>query len=328
MNPQLSVILPVYNAERFLQEAIMTVLGQTFSNFELLVINDGSSDGSLSLIQGIHDPRIRVLSSPQNFGLVHALNWGVAEARGHWIARMDADDICHPERFERQLDYLNRHPSIDVLGTSAREIDEQGNVLRPLKRPAEHQYIACEMLFRCVMIHPTVMGRAEVFKRIPYRPGPAEDYRIWIEMLENGVQFANMSEPMLDYRIHGSNATKTHLDEHLNGMQVAQRDYLSRLLALKVRDQDFQSHKLLFAIPEEIPQGRVNWKELRSWVKTLIEANEREKVLDSTAWLATIFMAWCSLAKKTNALEWDAIPRHFPHPIHSAPYFLNYLQPQ
>ncbi|MEY5043545.1 MAG: hypothetical protein RJA19_772 [Bacteroidota bacterium] len=328
MNPLISVILPVHNGEAFLSEAIQSVLGQTFTDFELIVINDGSTDGSAELLEQIRDVRLRLLSSERNQGLVHALNWGVAEARGSWIARMDADDICSPDRFARQLAYLKKHPGIDVLGTGAREMDATGRVVRPLKRPEYHDFIACEMLFRCVMIHPTVMGRAEVFKKIPYRTGPAEDYRLWIEMLEQGVRFSNLTAPLLHYRRHDSNETTAHADNHLTSMQVAQRDYLGRLLQMNVSNEDFKLHKMLFAAPGELPQGQVNWNGLRTWVMGLLEANERTNALNSRAWKATLFVAWCSLAKKMGSLEWGALPGFYPSDYQSLAYMKHYLLPQ
>jgi glycosyltransferase involved in cell wall biosynthesis len=328
MNPLISVILPVHNGEAFLSEAIQSVLGQTFTDFELIVINDGSTDGSAELLEQIRDVRLRLLSSERNQGLVHALNWGVAEARGSWIARMDADDICSPDRFARQLAYLKKHPGIDVLGTGAREMDATGRVVRPLKRPEYHDFIACEMLFRCVMIHPTVMGRAEVFKKIPYRTGPAEDYGLWIEMLEQGVKFGNVRSALLDYRMHAQNMSTTKWNAQTLGMWNDQREYLNRLFSTQVSDQEFRLHSLLFATPEEMPDGKVDWKGLSDWVKTLIEANEKANALNRNALISTLWVAWCSLAKKTGSLEWDALPKFHPIDYHSLTYVTHYLLPQ
>jgi glycosyltransferase involved in cell wall biosynthesis len=104
--PQISVIMPVYNAELYLYEAIESILQQSFGNFELLLINDGSTDSSLQIIQQIKDNRIRILNNDYNMGLIYSLNWGIAEARGKYIARMDADDICLPDRFKKQFEYM------------------------------------------------------------------------------------------------------------------------------------------------------------------------------------------------------------------------------
>jgi hypothetical protein len=215
-----------------------------------------------------------------------------------------------------------------VLGTGAREIDATGRVVRPLKRPESHDYIACEMLFRCVMIHPTVMGRAEVFKKIPYQTGPAEDYGLWIEMLEQGVKLGNVRSALLDYRMHAQNMSTTKWNAQTLGMWNDQREYLNRLFSRQVSEQEFRLHSLLFATPEEMPDGKVDWKGLSDWVKALMEANEKANALNRNALISTLWVAWCSLAKKTGSLEWDALPKFHPIDYHSLTYVTHYLLPQ
>ena len=124
--PRLSVILPVYNGSAFLAEAMESVLNQTFRDFELLVIDDASTDGSAAVAEQFGDPRVRVIRQEANRRLPATLNHGLDLARGEWVARMDADDICHPQRFARQVAFLEAHPDHGVVGSWSEDIDEYG----------------------------------------------------------------------------------------------------------------------------------------------------------------------------------------------------------
>ncbi|MEJ2117640.1 MAG: glycosyltransferase [Alphaproteobacteria bacterium] len=203
---KISVILPVKNGERYIYSSIKSILSQTFRDFELLVIDDGSTDQTHKIVLQLQhsDHRLQFLRNPGS-GLVDALNYGIASASGELIARMDADDICLPNRFQKQHDYLVRHPEIAVLGTQVRFINEHGEPMgHNTTLPETPKAIADDLLKQCCLRHPTVMMRkAAVEKLGGYRHQLiyAEDYDLWLRMSEQ-YSLANLPEQLLLYRMH------------------------------------------------------------------------------------------------------------------------------
>ena len=183
--PSVSIVMPVYNAEPYVGEAIRSMLGQRHADFECIVIDDGSTDGTDAVIRGFTDPRIRYLRNDGNRGLVYTLNRGVQEARGRYIARMDGDDISLPERLERQVAYLDGHPEVDLVATVVKLVDAAGNPMGYWKEDREHvtgQSILDFLPVNNCIAHPSVMVRAEVLKAFGYLDSQrqAEDYDLWL----------------------------------------------------------------------------------------------------------------------------------------------------
>lgn len=201
--PAVSVVLPVFNGLPFLNEAINSVLHQSFTDFELIIINDGSSDGSAQLLETFNDPRIR-LSHQTNRGLAATLNIAIRQAKGRYIARQDQDDVCLPDRFAKQVAFLDANPNVGLLGTAA-EIwvgaDKTERVLRHLANNSELQF---DLLFNNHFVHSSVMLRKEVFSVVggyvedPILQ-PPEDYELWSRVARN-YQVANLPDVLLAYR--------------------------------------------------------------------------------------------------------------------------------
>ena len=156
--PSVTVLMPVYNAARHLQEAVESVLNQSHKDFELLVVDDGSTDEGLALLARYDDPRIRIERLPRNGGIVAALNHGLRHARGSYIARMDADDIALPIRLERQLQYLEQYPEMGVCGSTIEPFG--GHLVRNWVQHFSPSAVAVALLFENPLCHPTVMFRA------------------------------------------------------------------------------------------------------------------------------------------------------------------------
>jgi glycosyltransferase involved in cell wall biosynthesis len=214
--PKVSVILPVYNAEKYLKEAIDSVLLQTFSDFELLVVNDGSTDGSEHIIRGYNDERIRYIRNEKNCGLIYTLNRAVAEAKGEYIARMDADDICFAERLERQSLWLDEHPGTAIVASFNVIIDEHGTECgysEKDRRFVSADEIRKRMPVENCLTHPSIMGRAGIFKAYPYsfaQPN-IEDYDLWLRLLADDYVIEKITKPLLYYRVHQSSVTQSKL---------------------------------------------------------------------------------------------------------------------
>jgi len=211
-NPAISVIMPVYNAQRYLKEAIESVLKQTFEDFEFLIVDDGSTDASEKIVRSFDDPRIVYVKNERNLGIAKSLYRGVELARGEYIARMDADDICMPQRLERQLKYFATYPETDLLFTEIEFVDFQGEECGewPVDRACStHEEIVSVLPRQNCLAHPTLMVRRSLLQKHPYdsRAFASEDYNLWLRLAAEGYRFAKIPEPLLKYRIHSTSLT-------------------------------------------------------------------------------------------------------------------------
>lgn len=207
----ISVILPVYNAEKYLSEAIESVLNQTLKDFELICINDGSTDSSEFIIKKYQslDSRI-ILISRDNKGLINTLNEGLKKAKYNFIARMDADDICDPVRFKLQLSYLQKHKEVAVVGTEFLTIDSDGVLIGNSSKAKSPLLIKSLLLFGCPVAHPTVMINRNLLGGFEYDHGYecAEDYELWCRVSEK-YRIATLAVPLLKYRILDTSISRT-----------------------------------------------------------------------------------------------------------------------
>jgi len=205
--PIVSVLLPVRNGARFLAEALESITAQTLREIEILLIDDGSTDASLAIANELarRDPRLIVLRQEQ-LGIVGALNAGIQAARGEYLARMDADDVAEPSRFETQVAFLAANPNCVVIGSDVEIIDEEGQYLGGGAYPRRHADIERALLLgshKC-LLHPTVIMRTEAVRAIGgYRADtyPSEDFDLWLRLSEVG-EMANIGERLLRYRRH------------------------------------------------------------------------------------------------------------------------------
>lgn len=246
--PVISVIMPVYNAALYLRQAIDSILSQHFQDFELLIFNDGSTDGSKEIIQSFNDPRIHLIDFESNQGYVVLLNLGLQKARGKYIARMDADDIAHPERFQKQYEFLEQNPEYILCGTNFRIVDGSQIV----KLPSEDEEIKLKLLYINAFCHPSVMFRASTIReeRILYSHEhmPFEDYELWTRISELG-KLKNVQEVLLYYRIHDNNVSlkkRTEVQQELK--RKTQIDYIKKFfrnLEFK-HSEELILHKLFY----------------------------------------------------------------------------------
>ena len=192
--------IPFLNARPYLADAVRSVFAQTFADWELILLDDGSTDGCAEIVNGITDPRVRLVSDGVNRGLVARLNQIAGLARGKYIARMDADDLMHPERLERQVAFLNANTDMDLLDTATYTIDDD---LTPLGIRGETPLDVRPktVLARGLLIHPTVMGRAEWIRNNPYDAAfvRSQDLELWIRTCTTG-RFGRLCEPLFFYR--------------------------------------------------------------------------------------------------------------------------------
>lgn len=223
--PQITVGIPSYNAEKYLKLAIDSVLRQTFTDFELLLVNDGSTDGTLEILNQYQDKRIRVVNDGQNRGLIHRLNQMVSLAQGPYFVRMDADDVMFPNRLERQLAVLKNHPEASLCHSSAISIDRQNRVLG-IKMAGKVTGSAA-VLSGIFPIHPTVMGQTDFFRANPYREGffQMEDMELWYRTADK-YTFKEIEEPLLFYREDSIKNSSKHRKMYA-GLEKFASEYIS-----------------------------------------------------------------------------------------------------
>ena len=217
---QVSIGIPFYNAQDFLEQAILSVLHQDYKSFELLLIDDGSTDKSLDIAYRFQDERIKVIHDGQNKGLSARLNELVALSKGEYFARMDADDIMFPQRISQQLAYLQQHNEVDVVGSSAVTIDIKNKITGIICYPEHPNNISNVIKHQC-FIHPSIMAKRSWFVQNPYDEGAIrmEDYNLWMRTFSK-YRFYNIAEPLLFYRVSGL----PYLDKYLLSMKGERKE--------------------------------------------------------------------------------------------------------
>ena len=217
LNPLISVILPVYNAEKFLNESINSILEQTYTHFELINVNDGSTDGSQAIIEHYSDPRIKNIFHTQNKGLVASLNIAIVSAKGDMIVRMDADDIALKDRVQKQVQYLLDHPAIDIVGTHA--VFFETNTQSPMANweldlnTITPSSIKKALTWENCMIHPSICMRSEIAKSLLYNEHQKnyEDYDLWLRATADNINIAKIDESLLYYRVQPNSITQSSI---------------------------------------------------------------------------------------------------------------------
>lgn len=247
--------MSVYNGEKYLKEAIESILDQTFRDFEFIIVNDGSTDGTSDILAHYQqiDNRIRVYDQ-ENRGLVTSLNRGCQLAKGEYIARMDADDISLPERFAKQVEFLNAHSEVGVLGTQMEQIDEKGKPFNAFHAPLDHEAIVWKMLFECSIAHPTVMMRKALLTEAGgYDPSYShiEDTELWSRLI--GVtRFANHPESLFLRRWHKQSICNLYADRQFQIGMVLRRRAFERVLDKEVSQEVLESLSHVLFYPQTV----------------------------------------------------------------------------
>jgi len=203
--PTVSIIMPVYNAEKFVAQAVESVLKQSFSDFEFLIYDDGCSDKSIEIIQQFKDKRIHIFSDSKNAGIVKRLNFLIEKSTGQYIARIDADDIWYPEKLKKQIHFLNSHHDVMMVACFAKFIDKNNHELKiRFKQYSSDKDIKKNLPCHNFIIHSSVVFKKDIFNAVGlYRNKylHAEDYDMWLRLINNKIKFSIISDTLLSYRI-------------------------------------------------------------------------------------------------------------------------------
>ena len=283
--PNLTVLMTVYNGEDYLREAIESILNQTYRDFKFLILDNSSSDSSREIIRSYNDPRIELVALPENIGQVAALNKGLDMIDTPLVARMDADDISLPRRFERQTAFMEAHPGIGVCGIFVRGFLQQNKKEIKYRWPTKPEDIKVRLMFECCLPHPGVMLRKTFFDQYGLRYdetiGHSFDWELWQRAADH-FDLANLPEFHLRYRFHPENESKknTHLQEaaalKLDNRSLERLELHRHLLRLVHRDVAYETFNVKNREPEFLNR-------VVQWFGELENANKRQRIYSEEA---------------------------------------------
>lgn len=310
--PLVTVLLPVYNGERFLADAVKSVLSQTFRDFELLVVDDGSTDGSTAILESFSDPRIRVIKNEKRQKLAGALNRGIDNARGTYIARMDADDICMPERLETQVKFMESHPEIGMCGCWIRTIGDHPSSGVIFKFPETHEEIKASLLFDNPFAHPSTILRKRFLDKYRLRFDgsyyPAEDYELWARALEC-FPSANITQVLLQYRLHANSMTLSGQPE-MDAQAIRIVKPIFSRLGLSPSDENLGFHRYISTNRTAPDWTNKSVQHAELWLLSLVAANKISGRYGQEAFTRVVEKVWFSVAYHSLGLGWQTVRKY------------------
>lgn len=256
MSPLVSILMPVFKTAPYLREAMDSMLAQTFKDFELIVLNDCSPDNAEEILDAYDDPRIVRYKGEKNVGLSNVLNVGIGMARGKYIARMDSDDISLPQRLQVQVDYLEKHPDVDLVSVGMRLFGaKEGTWIREINP----EKVKIEAMFHSPVLHASSVWRKDAFEkqglRFRQEMVPAEDYDLWTRAMLKGLKLVNLPEVLYEYRIHEAQAT-VQTDKTAAKSREVQMAYLQEALpSLSDRNREAFPKRLLLVFFANLLDG-------------------------------------------------------------------------
>lgn len=273
MNPKISVVMSVYNGEKYLRESIESILQQTFSDFEFIIINDGSTDQTKEILEFYKDSRIRLIHQG-NKGLTKSLNKGIKLAKGEYIARQDADDISYPKRFEKQIAYMASNADIALCGTWVKIF---GTLDTEWHYPLSHDEISCKHLFENSLAHSSVIIRNSIIKKhnlfYDETLKTSQDYDLWVRISQNH-RIANLNELLLKHRLHETNVGKIKKTDQIHSADIVREKQLLDL-GLSVSEEELALHSKISQY--NLDATLLFLKNSEKWLSKIISTNILKK---------------------------------------------------
>jgi len=316
--PRVTVLMSVYNGGPYLREAVESILRQSFSDFEFLIIDDGSQDDSVAIVEAYKEPRIRLIRNGGNLGLSLSLNKGLELARGEYVARMDADDISRPERLALQVAFLDAHPQVGVCGSWVRFFPKAQGAL--WKLPPSSEQIRCWQFHTVGVAHPAVMLRRRFFAEhgLIYDPlcRYAQDFELWGRAIRY-MEFANIQRVLLDYRLSPGQVGAAHGPEQLATVTPLR---LERVRELGLEPTQEQQHWHEMIMNGGLPAESASLDRAEQWLVQLESANRAlgnypadcfsRRLLDIwfSACLSIAGAPGCTLSRCLNSPLWSTVP--------------------
>lgn len=325
--PKISVILPVYNASAFLKKAMDSIIDQTYTDWELIVINDGSTDNSEEIILSYTDKRIRYYNNEANLGLIASLNKAILLCSGEYIARMDADDISDPERFAKQINFLDKNTDYAMCGSFAQIIDDRENITGKIIHVTDNDYLKVNLLFSVPFVHPSMMIRSEIFNEVLFDKEyiHAEDYDLWTR-ISRKHKVANIPDFLIKYRWHETNVSVTNSKKQEEVKdRIINREL--NLLGLTPNNEELYLHKVSFTqfdVKNQMNHKKFeSFDKLENWFLKIVEANSERELYDKNALIQFLWSRWiivCIVQKKFGKIY---KPKFVPY---SMPVWIKTLQ--
>tara|TARA_B100000315_G_scaffold87519_1_gene80355 strand:- start:896 stop:1921 length:1026 start_codon:yes stop_codon:yes gene_type:complete len=311
--------MSTYNGEKYLRESIESVLNQTFSDFEFLIIDDASTDSSQDIINNYNDPRIILIENKDNIGQAESLNRGLREAKGDYIGRMDQDDLSLPQRVEKQVHFLDEHPEIGVCGTFISFIDDNNlhryhSYLRdPMIGSNE---LKAQLLFSPCFIHPTVMIRTSLLRKydLAYNKNfePAEDYWMWHE-LSSVTEFCNIPEKLLKLREHNRQRSIIDKRKQISGADIIRKQTLKSFVNDKLTE-NFESRFMMISRFEHLNELS-DLRDAEECLSSLLEINQTKCRYDQNALKMVLSLVWYYLCMNSTHLGLRILKKYYLSPL-------------
>lgn len=312
-NVSVTVLMPVYNGERYLREAVESVLSQTYTDFEFLIIDDGSCDRTGDILASYHDPRIRLIRNTVNLGMTTSLNKGLELARGKYIARMDCDDISLPQRLSRQVAFMEMHPEVGLCGSWAKTTGQASKDL--WRYPVDPEVIKCTLLFSSILVHPSVMFRRELFLKagLLYNVNfkRAQDYELWVRAARHTV-VTNIGEVLLYYRLHPEQVGRQHRENQKHAAGLIHLEQL-RELGIDPSPEELAVHQAVSQYELKPDKDFVNRAD--AWFKKLRRVNQVSEVYPEPAFSAVLALRWVYVCNAARSLGLWTVWRFLQSPL-------------
>lgn len=320
--PLVSVLMPVFNGEKYIWQAIDSILQQTFNDFELVIVNDGSTDQSIKIINSYHDPRIKLYQNDRNRGLSYTRNKCLEYSKGEYIAKLDCDDIALPTRLEDQVMFLNNNKDFGLIGGWVQFIDEADNLGDVCQFEASAEKIPSIMLFHNCFAQSALMFRRNALPEEWYREPfpPAEDYDLWLRIVRK-TKVSNLQKVVTYYRLHDSNVSKTKVDAMLAAEQKILLWQLEEL-GITPSEQEFDIYFSIKKVPSVLSETYLI--SLRKCIAILQEANEVRKIYNepffsnmlSKHWKRVLSIYQDTVFKKKNVYSLHLLKKFYFSPLH------------
>lgn len=311
---KVSVLMPVFNAEKYLAEAIDSIISQTWEDWELVIINDGSTDSSLSIVESYTDKRILLINNELNLGLIKTLNKGIELCKGEYIARMDADDVAHPERLQKQVSFLDQNRNHILCGTNAQIINNKGEIVGKIMNPTSNTLLQISLLFTNPFIHPSMMIRKSAFKDNLFdeKALHVEDFELWTRLASKG-KIANLEQALLKYRWHDTNVSIKHANIQERAKNEIIKGQLLKL-DIKATEEELYLHRLTFQLynfgTKKVDSHLNTSTEVSNWFAKLKQQNNFHKIHPQTTFDAFLWSRWIVLCFHQKKY-WTAIKPQF-----------------
>ena len=318
MTPKVSVIIPVYNREKYVGEAISSILAQSFTYFELLLIDDGSTDGSQEIMKSYTDPRVRLVCNEYNLGIPKTRNKGLQLARGDYIAILDSDDTAFPDRLAKQVAFLDRHQDYALLGSWAAQMDEEGRSLEKGKRRfVSSGEVKSHLLFRCWLHHSSVMARTAILQAYGYREQYVlcSDFDLFVRLARKH-KLGHLPEPLVRHRSHEGSITRQKVqltkdkDVEIVSAQLTE-------LGVEFTPTDLDRHLLLSYMKKfQFKPDRQYLRWAEAWLLKLQDANLRALCYPEPAFAQVIREKWLKVCHRVfPGIGWTAWKNFWQSPL-------------